>query len=150
ALAHTRAAMQHPPGGDAVDDDGLGGGGIDVDGDGDEVVRVEDDAVGPAADLGERGDALAGGRAALDDPDQGVAGDERERRLVVVLAAPHLLLGERDAGGLDADDGLTRLGIRELAGAHLERLGLDDAWEDDLGDLVHDDLFHALELLTTA
>ena len=83
----------------------------------DEVARVEHHAVGPAADLGQRRDARALGDArvaagALDDPDEVVAGHERERRLVVVLAAPHLLLGERDAGGLDPDERLARPGRR--------------------------------------
>jgi hypothetical protein len=48
--------------------------------------------------------------------DQVVARDEREWWLVVVLAPAHLLLGERDPRGLDADGRVSRAGLLNLAG----------------------------------
>ena len=82
-----RAAVQHPPRGHAVDDDGLGRlADRRPSGTGTRSAASSSDAVGPAADLGQRRDALpdagvvaAAGRA-LDDADEVVAGDERERR----------------------------------------------------------------------
>jgi hypothetical protein len=139
APADPRHAVQHLPGGDAVDHDRLGGGGVDAVGDTDQVGGSDEDRGGPAADLGDGRDAGADQRgvragADLDDPaDQVVAGDERERRLVVVLAAAHLLLGERHAAGLHLDQGLARAGRGQFAFPDDEAIGLDDAGQDDLG-----------------
>ena len=125
--------MQHPPGGDAVHDDGLGGLRADLRRDGNEVAHVEHHALRPSADLGERRDALADlearGRTAerFDDPDQVVAGDEGKRRLVVVPTSPHLLLGEGDPRRLDTDPGFGGPWLRQRRGAGGQRLGLADA-----------------------
>ena len=56
---HARAAVQHPPRRHAVDDRRLGRHRVEPRGDRHEVARVEQHAVGPAADLGERGDPHA-------------------------------------------------------------------------------------------
>ena len=96
---------------------------------GHEVLAVQDDAIRPRADLRQRGHPLTGG---LVNADQVVAGHERELRLVVVLPAAHLLLGERDARGLDAHDRLPRAGLAQLAGSQPERLRLADPWKFDL------------------
>jgi hypothetical protein len=98
---HARAAVQHPPRGDAVDHDGLERDRVEPLGHRHEIGRVEHGAVGPAADLRERRDALPDPRAgavarALDHADQVVAGHERERRLVVVLPAAHLFVPDAE------------------------------------------------------
>ena len=68
-----------------------------------------DGDLGEAAEHAERGDPVArldGGalRRAADDAADLAAGDERQRRLDLVLAAGLQHLGERDAGGVDVDD----------------------------------------------
>src|SRR5206468_10494214 len=90
---------------------------------------------GDAPADGEGAAAVADFAESLDRADEVVAGDEWERRLVVVLAATHLLLGERDAGRLDAHDRLVRPRVGQLAGSDLEALRLDGPGEHDLGDV---------------
>ncbi|GAB3462508.1 hypothetical protein GCM10027519_25540 [Kineococcus endophyticus] len=69
----------------------------------------------------------------MDGADEVVAGDEGEPRLVVVAAPAHLLLGERDAAGLDRDEGLAGTGDGHVGAFDAQALGLDDAGEDDTG-----------------
>lgn len=152
AAAHLRRPVQHPPGGDAVDDDGLGGLRLHAVWNRGELAHVDQRQVGPAADLRQRGDALSDGdlRVAvadlLDDADEVVAGHERERRLVVVLPQAHLLLGERDTRRLDPHDRLSRGRLGQIARADPEGLRVADAGQFDLGG-SHDGLL-VLELLT--
>ena len=81
--------------------------------------------------------------------DQVVAGHERERRLVVVPAAAHLLLGERDPGRLHPDHDLARAGGGDRSVPDLQPFRLHLARQDDLDESfgVHGDLrcvVHAL------
>jgi hypothetical protein len=131
--------VEHAPGRESVDDRGLGRARVDAVGHRDEVADRQHDVRGPAAGLRERRHAVAGrdpagvGADALDDPDEVVARDERERRLVVVLAPPHLLLGEGHPRGLDPDEGLAGDGVQEVAVADPEGLGVADGGQFDLG-----------------
>ena len=73
-----------------------------------------------------------------DDSDQVIAGHERERRLVVVAAPAHLLLGEGHVGGLHADHRLPGGGRRDRSGPR-QAFRLHHAGQHDLGELL---LFH--------
>ena len=88
-----------------------------------------------------------GGR---DGPDQVVAGHERERRLVVVPAAAHLLLGEGHPGGLHADHHLPGAGRGDGGGPQLQAVGLYHTRKNDLGPLLgcHADHLDLLWLLS--
>lgn len=147
--AYARLAVEHLPGGDAVDDRGLGLRGAQTGRHLDHVGGVEHHVAGPAAGLGQgghllaeqvRADAFADGEHAAY---QVVSGDEGERRLVVVPAAAHLLLGEGHSGRLHADQDLSRgRGGYRLPVADLQPLRLDLARQDDLDALdgAHHDL----------
>ena len=119
-----RGSVKHAPRGQAVDDDRFGRGSVHSVGHRHQVSGGEQDVAGPATGLGQRRYALPfrwrAGAGLRDHADEVVARDERERRLVVVLAAAHLLLGERDPRGLDADQSLPRPGRSYLAGADLQ------------------------------
>ena len=112
---------------------------VDAVGDGGELGGVEHHAIGPGTGFRQGGDAPADGEVratvaeSLDRADEVVAGDEWERRLVVVVAAAHLLLGERDAGRLDAHHRLVRARVGQLAAGDLESLRLHGPGEHDLG-----------------
>jgi len=106
---------------------------------GHQVGGVEQLVARPAADLGDRGEPptdqggihLGAGRGHR--ADDVVAGHEGERRLVVVLAEAHLLLGERDAGRVHPQDHLAPRRGGEIPGAHLQAARLDLARQHDLG-----------------
>jgi hypothetical protein len=104
------------------------------------------DVAGPSADLGDRGVAPADhGRVDVrsdrgDRADQVVAGHERERWLVVIPAAAHLLLGEGDPGRLHPNDGLAGSGVGDRAMADLQTFRLHPAGQHDLDESfgIHD------------
>ncbi len=147
-------SVQHLPGGDPVDDEGFGFGRVEFVGHRHQIVRVDQQVTAPPADLGQRGDPRAqqrGGDLRADGhdfTDEVVARHERERWLVVVLPAPHLLFGEGDAGGEYAHQRLSALGPSEFAGPELETVGVDLSGQDDFqgGDAVGG---HVLSLCVT-
>jgi hypothetical protein len=141
-----RLAVQHLPRGDAVDHHGLGLRRADTVRHRHGVGRLDQHVAGPAADLDQGGDPLPGqagvhvlaGRQHR--ADQVVAGHEGERRLVVVAAAAHLLLGERDPGGLRPDQHLAGSRGGDGPVPDLESLRLHLAGQDDLGQFPGDGL----------
>jgi hypothetical protein len=118
--------------------------GLTPSGTGTQVRGVDQQRARPAADLRHRGVAAADHRGVhvLADgahrADHVVARHKGEGRLVVVLAAAHLLLGERHAGRLHPQDDLPLGGRRQVTGADLQSARLDLAGQDDLGGAVHD------------
>jgi hypothetical protein len=141
AGAHPGLAVEHLPGRDPVDHERFGVGGVEAVRHRHEVGGVQDDVAAPAADLGHRGHPAPDERRVgrLEHrADDVVAGHERERRLVVVLPAPHLLFGERDPAGFDAHEGLARTRRRQLTAGDPEAVRLDEAGEDDFGGPGHE------------
>ena len=132
-----RDPVQHLPRGDAVDDERLGVGRIEPGRHGNKIGGVEHDVAAPPSDFRQRGHALPNQRSVHaiadlgDDADQVVAGHERKRWLVVVLAAAHLLFGERDAGGLHAHHDLSGDRRGETAVGQLQPVGVNTSWQDD-------------------
>ncbi|MFD7480218.1 hypothetical protein ACFV8Z_51290 [Streptomyces sp. NPDC059837] len=98
--------LQQAPGRHAVDDHRIGLFGAQAGGHRDKTGGVGDQPVGPPAGLGQRGHPLSDDRA----PSPG------ERPLVVVLAAAHPLLGERDSGRLHPYQRLPGRDPRDLPG----------------------------------
>ena len=146
---HLRDAVQHLPGGDPVDHHRLGVRRVDALRHRDDVRGVDEHVGGPGTGLHDGCDPLAhlsrvdarAGR--LDRADEVVPRDERERRLVVVLAATHLLLRERHARRLDADQHLAasrgrarrvpgRAGRRARSGRASRSRWRSRAWASDL------------------
>ncbi|GAA3081446.1 hypothetical protein GCM10020000_79180 [Streptomyces olivoverticillatus] len=136
--AHPSPAVQHLPGRDAVDHDGLGLRRRKAVRYLDRVLGVDHHMAGPPTDLHQCGhppadqarvDALAGRQHAAH---QVVAGHEGERRLVVVPPAAHLLLGERDAGRLHGDHDLSPAGVRYGCLVDLQAFRSHEARQNDL------------------
>ncbi len=132
-------AVQHLPRGQAVDHECFRLGRVDPARDGYEVGGGDQGVAGPAAGLGQgrhAGADLSGVDARADrgdGADQVVAGDERKLGLAGVAVAPHRLLGERHAAGLDSHHRLTGRRRRKGAPAKLQTGGLHDSREHDLG-----------------
>ena len=114
--------------------------GIDAVGDRDEVAGVDHDMGGPAAGLGDRGDApsdeprVGVGTDRGHDADQVVAEHEREPGLTGVAAAAHPLFGERHAGGEHLDERLAVAGGGQGSPLDDEPVRLDESGEHDRGD----------------
>ncbi|EGJ78407.1 putative dehydrogenase [Streptomyces sp. Tu6071] len=145
--AHLGLAVEHLPGGDAVDDDGLGLLGAHALGHRYEVGGGDPYAARPAAHLEQRGhppphEPRVDARPRLVDAAHDVVPrHEGERRLVEVPAAPHLLLGEGDPARLHREHHLALAGHGRLRLPYLEALRLHDARQDDLDKtcaLTHD------------
>jgi hypothetical protein len=144
----TRLAVQHLPGGDAVEHQGLRLRRADPGRHLHHVRRVDEHVAGPAADL-EQGGHPGAGQARFDArpgrqhrPDHVVTGDEGEGRLVVVALPAHLLLGEGDPGRLHPDQDLAGPRHGDLTTTDLETFGLHLARQYDLDEFcgVHDGL----------
>jgi hypothetical protein len=117
-------AMEHLPGRNAVDHEGLFLSRVEVVGDRDQVAGVDESVGGPPTGLGDRRYPLADqlvidSRTHLaNSADEVIAEDERELRLARVAPSEHGSLGEGDAGGEDLNYGL--LGSRRWNWAMIE------------------------------
>ena len=134
-------AVQHLPGGDAVDDDRLGFGRVDAIGERNEIVGVHEGVGRPPAGLGHRRHASSDqrrvgvGADGGHDADEVVAEHERELGLAGVAVAAHAPLGERHAGGQHLDQCLAVAGDGHGPLVDDEAVGLDDTGEHDLGEV---------------
>jgi len=154
AFEHVGEAVKHLVGGDVIEDEADGFGGIEIRGHGDEMGFGNHSELGVAANHGERGDALTegevlGARAdGVDFTNDVVAGSEGKRRSLWIETVAHEDIGIGNAGGKIFDADLARARRWQIVFDNFENLGATLGRDDD-AEIFRSGTWHSDSLKTS-